>query len=220
MLRKPLARFRNQPYYPFAMPPASDSQTCSGRGTNRAFFLPRLAGDFYRGDAVIHWTLPTAGRATGWLDDSFHACFRETMLHAAAREGLLCPVYCLMPDHIHLIWMGLRPDTNQRSGMKFLREHVAAALHPHHFQHQAHDHVLRDDERRRRAFAKICFYILANPVRARLIKDTEKWPFEGAIIPGYPTLHPLDEDFQRLFWKLYSAARAPGAGERKLPMRA
>jgi hypothetical protein len=56
---------------------------------------------------------------------------------------------------------------------------------------------------------EICFYILANPVRAKLIKELEIWPFCGAIVPGYPDLHPRGEDFWPQFWKLCLAARAP-----------
>ena len=76
--------------------------------------LPRLAPEFYRGFAVVHWTITLERRATGWLDDLFHLHFRELLLHAAARQGLLCPAYVLMPDHIHLLWMGLR--TTRTSG--------------------------------------------------------------------------------------------------------
>ena len=50
------------------------------------------------------------------------------MLHAAAREGLFCPVYCLMPDHLHLVWMGLRLDTDQLNGMAFLLPGMIANL--------------------------------------------------------------------------------------------
>ena len=181
---------------------------------NRARFIFRaLNREFYQGDAVVHWTLTVAQRGTGWLNELFHARFRELMLHAAAREGLFCPAYCLMPDHIHLLWMGLHRDSDHRNGMKFLREHLGMALHPHRFQPQPHDHVLREEERKRNAFAKICFYILANPVRAGLIKELEIWPFCGAIVPGYPDLHPRVEDFWPKFWKLYLTALAPDAGD-------
>jgi REP element-mobilizing transposase RayT len=138
-------------------------------------------------------------RKTGWLSEAFQYRFREIMLHAAAREGLFCPAYCLMPDHLHLLWLGLRRDTDQRNGMSFLRTHLKPLLSPYKFQPQAYDHVLREEERQRNAFAKICFYILANPVRAKLIKESERWSFCGAVIPGYPKLHPLDEDFCRCF---------------------
>jgi REP element-mobilizing transposase RayT len=184
-------------------------------GKPRTFYLPRLDRKFYQGDAVIHWTLTIFDRRTGWLDDSFHQKFREIMLHTAAREGLFCPAYCLMPDHLHLLWMGLRRDTDQKNGMAFLRTHLARRLSPCKFQPQPHDHVLREEERKRGAFAKICFYILANPVRAKLIEDSESWPFCGAIVPGYPDFHPHDENFWPRFWKLYESARASDAGTRR-----
>src|SRR5262245_61339980 len=111
----------------------------AGSGANRSFHLPRLPKEHYQGDAVVHWTLAIAARKSGWLDEVFHARFRETMLHAAVRENLFCPTYCLMPDHIHLVWMGMRRDSDQRNGMKFLRAQVGKFLRPYRFQHQPHD---------------------------------------------------------------------------------
>jgi hypothetical protein len=187
----------------------------AGQGINRSFYLPRLSREYYQANAVVHWTLPMAFRSTGWLTAAFHAHFRETMLHAAAREGFYCPVYCLMPDHLHLIWMGLRRDSDQRNGMKFLREFLGPALVPHHFQHQAHDHVLRDHERQRQAFSRVCFYILDNPRRAELVKHPKDWPYAGTVVPGYPDLDPLTAEFWPLFWKFYAAACAPDASHIK-----
>jgi putative transposase len=57
----------------------------SGLGANRSFYLPRLPEEYYQADAVVHWTMPIALRGTGWLNEAFHAHFREIMLHAAAR---------------------------------------------------------------------------------------------------------------------------------------
>ncbi len=87
------------------------------------------------------------------------------MLHVAARENLFCPVCCLMPDHLHLVWMGLRKDTDQRNGMSFLRSQLEAQLAPVRFQHQAHDHVLREHERGQSAFENAADHIVENPVR-------------------------------------------------------
>jgi putative transposase len=185
----------------------------------RNYFLPRLPREFYQGDAVVHWTLTVFDQKTGWLNDSFHHGFRELMLHTAAREGLFCPAYCLMPDHIHFVWMGLRFDTDQKNGMSFLRTHLKPLLKPHRFQPQAHDHVLRDEERKRNAFAKICFYVLNNPVKASLVTEPEQWQYMGAIVPGYPKLHPLEATFWPTFWKLYLETRHADAGSRVLPPR-
>jgi len=135
------------------------------------------------------------------------------VLHAAAREAIFCPTYCLMPDHLHLVWMGLRLDSDQLNGMAFLRTHLEPGLARQKFQHQAHDHVLKEEERRRNAFVRVCNYIQENPLRAELVQHPAEWRFSGAIVPGYPTLHPLQENFWPKFWKLYSQAKHPDAGK-------
>ncbi len=122
-----------------------------------------------------------------------------------------------MPDHLHLVWMGLRLDSDQLNGMAFLRTHLEPKLAPQRFQHQAHDHVLKQEERRRNAFAVVCNYILENPLRAELVRDPREWPFNGAVVPGYPALHPFQSDFWRLLWKLYSQGRQPNAGNIRRP---
>ena len=144
----------------------------------------------------------------------------STPLHAAARKGLLCPAYCLMPDHLHLVWMGLRHDTDQRNGLKFLRSQLGRSLRPGRFQHQPHDHVLKPKERQRHAFSVACAdYVLLNPLKAGLVKAPGDWPYLGAVVPGYPRLNPLDGDYWLWFWKHYYAVREPGLEKRVLPPR-
>ena len=103
-------------------------------------------------------------------------------------------------------------DTEQLNGMSFLRTHLEPKLSPQRLPHQAHDHVLKSEERRRSVFTTACHYDLENPVRDELMKHPAEWPFNGAIVSGYPTLHPLQEDFWRKFWTLYAQARQPHAG--------
>jgi hypothetical protein len=184
---------------------------------NRAFSLPRLSREHYQADAVVFWTLTVFDKAKGWLTPAFHQRFQYLMLHAAAREGLVCPVYCLMPDHLHLVWMGLRLDSDQINGMAFLRTYLEPELSPAKFQPQPQDEVLRAEQRKRNAFAKVCFYIAANPARAKLIGEREIWPFTGCIIPGYPKLNPLDEDYWSKFWRIFAKLRHADAGNIKRP---
>ena len=169
--------------------------------------LPRLLRHHYQGHAVVMWTPTMEHRAAGWLNELFHFRLREIILHAAVREKVWCPAYCLMPDHLHLVWMGMRRESDQLNATRFLRRQLAPALKPHKFQHQAHDHVLREEERKRGAFARVCFYVLENPVRARLVFKAADWPFSGAIVPGYPAPRPTEEDFWEEFWEFYVAER-------------
>ena len=193
------------------------AETKAHDSLNRAFYLPRLPREHYQADAVVHWTLTLFDRKQGWLTTEVHHQFRELLLHTAAREGLVCPMYYLMPDHLHLVWMGLRLDTDQLNGMAFLRTHLEPALKSVKFQPQAHDNVLRAEERKRNAFAKACDYIAANPVRAELMKETGVWPYTGCIVPGYPKLNPVEDKFWPTFWKVYAKLRQPDAGNIKRP---
>lgn len=184
---------------------------------SRTFYLPRLPREYYQGDAVVHWTLTIFDRRPGWLTSAIHGHFRELLFHAAAREGLVCPIYCLMPDHLHLVWMGLRRETDQMNGMAFFRTYFEPLLKPARFQPQAQDSVLREEERKRDAFARVCGYILANPVRAELIAQNDLLPYAGCLVPGYPKLNPFAEDFWPNFWKIYSILKQPEAGDIKRP---
>ena len=180
--------------------------------------MPRLAPVFYQGDAVVHWSLNIKERKTGWLTDGFHYAFRELMLHTMARHGLLCPTYCLMPDHMHIIWMGLTADSDQMRGMAFLRTYLSKALAPFALQHQGYEHVLGDEERRRNSFATHCAYVRDNPVRAQLVGDAKEWKFSDALVLGYPEVDPRGADFWETFWKLYASA-CDGEAKRALPPR-
>ena len=181
--------------------------------------LPRLAPEFYQGFAVVLWTITLERRATGWLDDPFHLHFRELLLHAAARQNLFRPVYVLMPDHLHLVWMEMSTISDQRLASRFLRKQLAAELARRsptgvefELQKQSHDSVLREEDRRRGAFQRACFYVLDNPRRKGLVAHPRDWPYLGAMVPGCPWLHPLAEDFWEQFWKSYVAEREAGAG--------
>jgi len=77
--------------------------------------------------------------------------------------------------------------------------------------------VLREAERKRGAFARVCLYVMDNARVAGLVKHPKEWAYTGAIVPGYPALHPLENEFWPSFWKLYAAGRAPDAGHIKRP---
>ena len=183
--------------------------------------LPRLEPEAYQGFAVVFWTIPLERRATGWLNPDFHRVFRELLLHAAAREGLACPAYVLMPDHLHVVWMGLRQRSDQLRAMRFLRKYLDRELAARgasgqfELQKQSHDVVLREHERAQGAFAKACFYVFDNPSRAGLVEHPDQWPHLGAVLPGYPFLKPLVEDFWPEFWKLYWRLREEVPGQKR-----
>ena len=164
--------------------------------------LPRLEEEFYRGRAAVHWTFGIADRAEGWLNEKLHGRFREVLAHACARYRCASPVYCLMPDHMHILLLGMGEDSDTRLAAIFLRKHLSPALAPALLQKQAYDHVLRDAERERAAFVAACHYILENPVRAELCATASEYPFSGALAAGYPDLRVHEEKYWDLFWRI------------------
>lgn len=141
-------------------------------------------------------------RQQGWLTSGYHARFRELLLHTLFRFDLVCPVYCLMPDHMHLLWIGTKTDSDQQTGIAFLRRHLNPILAPYRLQKQAYDHILKESEREKNAFQSLVFYILENPVRQGLVLQRERYDYNGSLVPGYPDLDVMTDDYWQRFWPI------------------
>jgi putative transposase len=167
--------------------------------------LKRLPAEYYRGHAWVHWTLTIENRKTGWLDARFLYKFRELLTHAMFRYQLACPIYCLMPDHAHLLWTGVASDSNQLTAMKAFRMDVNEALGRIGFQlqSQGYDHVLKDEEVKLSAIESAAEYIARNPERRRFI-DVDAfatYPFTGCLLPGAARLRLFTETGWDEVWR-------------------
>jgi REP element-mobilizing transposase RayT len=169
--------------------------------------LPRLSADFYRGHAYVHWTMTIHERAIGWLIPEFHYKFREILTHATFRYSFACPIYCLMPDHMHLLWIGIHGQSDQLKAMEYFRKQVGIPLKEKgcEFQHQSYDHVLRNDEMLESAVCDLVEYIARNPERKGLvcIDGYKNYPFSNCLVPGYPELQLWQPEFWQRFWRSY-----------------
>lgn len=176
--------------------------------------LPRLGDEYYRGQAYVHWTMTMRDRKTGWLIPIFYYKFREVLTHTMFRYGLTCPIYCCMPDHIHLLWMGLLDQSDQRLAAKYFRKQLNPVLEKlgAEFQRQPYDHVLKEEERERSAFENVVEYIARNPERRGLVPPDgfRDYKFTGCLVPGYPELTPWIDDYWDRFWRTYSYLRTNG----------
>jgi len=169
-------------------------------------YLRRLEPAYYRGRAMVHWSLTVARRQTGWLDARAHANWREALLHTLARYRLGVPVYCLMPDHAHVLLVGLATESDQRLALSFLRRHTGRMFETMSgaWQKQGYDNVLRESERGRDGFAAVAHYIVENPVRAGLVTKAAEWDYSGSLIAGWPDLDWRREDFWERWWKIFA----------------
>jgi REP element-mobilizing transposase RayT len=153
-------------------------------------------------------------RQTGWLIPIFYYKFRELLTHAAFRFGLACPIYCCMPDHIHLLWVGIAESCDQRLAARYFRKQLNPILAKlgAEFQQQSHDHVLREHEIERSAFEDVAAYIVQNPERAGLVPEGgfRNYRYTGCLIPGYPELNVWSDDYWDRFWRVYAHLAANG----------
>ncbi len=176
--------------------------------------LPRLEPEFYRGQAYVHWTFTIEDCRTGWLIPAFNYKFRELLTHAAFRYAFACPIFCLMPDHIHRLWIGIDDQTDQLKASKYFRKQLGEPLNRlgYEFQHQPHDHVLRNDERLETAVENLVEYIARNPERKQLVPVDafREYKFTGCLIPGHPDLSLWGDDFWSRFWRTHSFLRRNG----------
>jgi len=174
--------------------------------------LKRLPPEFYQGQACVHWCLSIEDRKTGWLIPIFYYKFRELITHTMFRYGLCCPIFCLMPDHMHLLWLGICDRANQQLAMKYLRKQLKPLLVMlgAFVQDQTYDHVLQEDERQPIAFQNIVEYIARNPERKNLVPvdGFREYPYTSCLVPGYPDLKPFQDDFWSLFDRLCGKLRS------------
>jgi putative transposase len=181
---------------------------------SRSEHLPRLPTENYRGQAYVHWSLTIQDRKTGWLVPIFYYKFRELLAHTAFRYGLCCPIYCCMPDHLHMLWVGILDACDQRLASRYLRKQLNSVLDKlgHRLQREAHDHVLREEERQRSAFEDVFEYIARNPERAGLVRENSYrlYPYTDCLLPGYPELKIWQNDYWERFWRAYAFLRKFG----------
>jgi len=156
-------------------------------------------------------------RRAGWLDPHHHGALRETLIHLCARHQLLCPAYCLMPDHGHFLLMGLADRSDQLLGLRFMRKDWNRLLRPsgYELQKQAYDHVLNESERNQTEFEDTLIYVLKNPQRGKIVEHWDEWPFLGAIAAGYPDFDPRMDlvRFLQSMWKIHNRERTKLRGE-------
>ncbi|EMI56443.1 hypothetical protein [Rhodopirellula sallentina] len=167
--------------------------------------LKRLPPEHYRSEAWVHWTLAIEGRKTGWLDPKLLYKFREIQTHVAFRAQIACPIFCLMPDHLHLLWCGLTDESDQLLGMKHLRTDLNDCLNRigYQLQLQSFDHVLKNHELERDAIESVVDYIARNPERQELvpIDGFSSYKYTGCLMPGYPQLRLFQDEGWDRIWR-------------------
>jgi putative transposase len=89
-------------------------------------------------------------------------------------------IYCLMPDHLHLILEIKNSSQNFIDVIHYFKRKIAFELREkiplkQFWQDRFIDRIIRDEKE----LEKMIWYILDNPVRKNLVNDFRKWPYSG-----------------------------------------
>src|SRR4030042_916866 len=131
----------------------------------------RLPKEFYLGSSIVAFTLCVKERAAIFQDSELVNTFIRLLGEIVKKYKCKIPVYCFMPDHVHLIITGIDEKVDllkvvslfkQKTGFWMAKNRLGA-----YWQKDFFDHVIKKDE----SISTNIKYILDNPVRKGIITD-------------------------------------------------
>ena len=136
------------------------------------YFYPKHLPDFpYRGKLSYSLEFTTEKRAPLLKDDAAIDLVVQQLLRAGGERGFVIVTYCLMPDHGHLVVDGERDESDCLAFIKLAKQYSAYYFNQAFghclWQRYGYERFIRDDMER----ALTIRYLLANPVKAGLVRD-------------------------------------------------
>ena len=115
-----------------------------------------------------------------FFEDGDYALYLDLLSEAAARAQVAIWSYCLMPNHVHIIAVPSDEDGLRRT-FRYVHRHYTGYINARmrvtgHLWQGRFSSVAMDEQH------LVCAlrYVALNPVRARLVKRAEDWPWSSA----------------------------------------
>jgi len=154
-------------------------------------------------DTPYHVTQRGNGRERVFFADADYAAYRDWLAEAAQEAQVSVWAWCLMPNHVHLILVPRHEDGLRRVLARVHRRYAgfiqARRKRTGHFWQGRYGAVAMDEDHLAVAYR----YVHLNPVRARLVKQAEDWPWSsarallGLAEDGLTELAPARQRFSR-----------------------
>jgi putative transposase len=142
----------------------------------------RLKTFDYLGLRQYFLTFCTHERRQLFLDPEAVAAVRTQIQRAASDQTFAVIAYCYMPDHVHMLVEGQSDDSDCRQFISRAKQysgfHYKATFGQRLWQRYGYERTLRSDE----SSISVTRYILENPIRARLVKRIDEYPFSGSSV--------------------------------------
>ena len=129
--------------------------------------------------ALYHVTSRGNARQRVFLDDEDREMFLSTLAWVVERFGWCCHAYCMMGNHVHLLIE--TPQPNLSRGMRQLN-----GVYTQHFnrRHRKVGHLFQGRFKailveKEGYLLELARYIVLNPVRAKMVKMPERYPWSS-----------------------------------------
>ncbi len=138
--------------------------------------------DYASPNAVFFVTLCAKEKRQVFTDRDFCEEIIRIIGQEKKRSGFAVYVYCIMPEHMHLLCSPLETGLTVSQFVGGLSSKITRLSWDYGFsgkllQRSFYDHVVRKNE----SLLNILAYILNNPVRKGLIGDGKDYPYSGMI---------------------------------------
>lgn len=139
---------------------------------------PRVATGGY----VYHVLNRAVGRATLFESAADYGMFVDVLEQAMARSPMRLLAWCVMPNHWHLV-LWPRRDDQLSTTMRWLTVTHTQRWHAAHrtsgtgplYQGRFKSFPVQDDAH----LWQVCRYVERNPLRAKLVRRAENWPWSS-----------------------------------------
>ena len=130
-------------------------------------------------DAIYHVTSRGDRREIIFEDDIDRQCFLDVVGEALARFDAVALAYCLMDNHYHFVLYTRRANLSQ-----LMRQVNGVYTQAYNRRHSKVGHlfqgrfkgILVDQDA---YLLEVCCYVDLNPVRARMVRAAENWPWSS-----------------------------------------
>jgi putative transposase len=154
--------------------------------------MPRRPRSHLPEDGFFHVTSRGVARSEIFRDADDYRFFYALLVHVSRQFAWRCHVFCLMPNHVHLVLETSRAGLSR--GMQRLSGRYAANFNSRHdrvghlFQNRFDARAIERDAH----FESACRYVLENAARAGLCRYDERWPWAGTLVEPEPDPEPAE----------------------------
>ena len=161
------------------------------------------------GDCVYHVLSRANGRESLFDTDGDYTAFERVLVEACDRSAMRLLVYCVMPNHWHLvIWPRQAGDLSRfmgwltRTHTQRWHAHHRTVGHGHVYQGRFKSFVVEQSD----ALLTVCRYVERNALRAGLVERAEQWRWGsawrrvGRTSPVPLSAWPVDQPAKWLAW--------------------